>query len=117
MNLRRSSIALLLVFVILSGIQAQEPETQKPATYRLELVYIFESTKTEYIFVIGNSGFKTVVSLKAFIASLPPGSALEWAPGCIRFGDEPLLSSEEEMNSFQVFCLEKGIKFTLIPSG
>ncbi|MCI0486818.1 MAG: hypothetical protein L0229_09480 [Blastocatellia bacterium] len=83
----------------------------------MELVYIFDDDKIEHIFVIGNSGFKTVAKLKEFIGRLPSGTTLEWAPGCERLGDEPLLSSEEDMEAFKSYCEEKGIKFVLIPSG
>ena len=34
-----------------------------------------------------------------------------------RKGDEPLLSSEQEMEDFKAFCAEKNINFFLIPSG
>ncbi|HEV8485732.1 MAG TPA: hypothetical protein VGV87_19470 [Blastocatellia bacterium] len=112
---------LLAVVLILFGMHTpalpgQEPHKQPPK-YRLELVYIFESNVTEFIFVVGNSGFKSVSSLKSFIGGLPPGSTLEWAPGCKRLGNEPLLSSEDDMTDFRRFCEEKGIKFILVPSG
>lgn len=64
----------------------------EPAVYELKLVYIFESANTEFIFVVRNSGFKTVDSLKRFVAALPAGTTIRWAPGCERFGGEPLLS-------------------------
>jgi hypothetical protein len=99
------------------GMPAQEVEKAPLQKYRMELVYVFDGDQTEYLFVIGNSGFKTVAALKKFIASLPEGTMLEWAPGCKRQGDEPLLSSEEEMEDFKSYCQHKGIKFVLIPSG
>lgn len=92
---------------------AEEP----PPAHELKLVYIFETPETEFLFVIGNSGFRTVASLKTFLASLPPGTKLTWDPGCVRTGEEPLLSSEEEMEDFKRFCLEQGIDLVLIPSG
>src|SRR5438552_1182779 len=85
------------------GMLAQEVEKAPLPKYRMELVYIFDGDQTEYLFVIGNSGFKTVVALKKFIASLPEGTMLEWAPGCMRQGGEPLLSSEEEMEAFKSY--------------
>jgi hypothetical protein len=89
----------------------------KPAVYELKLVYVFETSEPEFIFVVGNSGFKSAASLKSFIASLPPGTTLRWDPGCVRLGGEPLLSSEHEMAEFQAFCLEHQIHFVLVPSG
>jgi len=98
-----------------NSLSAQEPD--QPPKYRLELVYIFESDVTEFIFVVGNSGFKSVASLKRFIGGLPPGSSVEWAPGCRRLGNEPLLSSAGDMADFIRFCEASKIKFTLVPSG
>ena len=113
---RLLAVALITSSICVTESMAQEPESQ-PAKYRLELVYIFESNVPEFIFVIGNSGFKSVGSLKRFIAGLPAGSTLEWAPGCVRQGNEPLLSSEADMKSFRRFCELHGIKFILVPSG
>jgi hypothetical protein len=83
----------------------------------MELVYIFGEGSPEFIFVIGNVGFKSVASLKNYLSNLPPGSILEWAPGCRQIGNEPLLSSEQELEDFKAFCVERGISFILVPSG
>jgi hypothetical protein len=48
---------------------------------------------------------------------MPPGAVLEWSPGCLRRGNEPLLSSEEELENFKRFCAEHGVEFILHPSG
>ena len=107
------SVILLLAFL---RADAQE-NVPPPPKYRMELVYIFEADATEFIFVVGNSGFKSVASLKKFLSDLPTGSTLEWAPGCKRIGSEPLLSSESEMEDFKAFCAERNINFILVPSG
>lgn len=122
MNMSRHLIrsCLILVLAVLS-LKAQEntasPESSAPLKYRMELVYIFEDNTQEFIFVVGNTGFKSVASLKKFLSALPEGATLEWAPGCIRMGGEPLLSSEQDMKEFKAFCAQKNIKFILIPSG
>jgi hypothetical protein len=108
------AVALVVFGMHAPVLMAQEPDSQ-PAKYRLELTYILESS--EFIFVVGNARFKSISSLKKFIAGLPPGSTLEWAPGCERFGNEPLLSSEADMADFRRFCERSRIKFTLVPSG
>ena len=111
---------LLAIFVMAFSVDAQEEKREEePIKHRMELIYIFDeaSSKTEYIFVVGQSGFKTVNALKKFIGHLPAGSILEWAPGCKSLGGEPLLSSEKDMEEFKAFCEEKKIKFVLIPSG
>ena len=88
-----------------------------PVQYELRLIHIFEGKEPQHIFVIGDSGFTSVESLKAFLGTLPPGSEIRWAPGCERFGREPLLSSEKDMEEFRTFLQEKGISFVLVPSG
>ncbi|HEV8232292.1 MAG TPA: hypothetical protein VGQ75_08080 [Thermoanaerobaculia bacterium] len=97
--------------------QATTGEEAEPPVYELKLVYIFETPEPEFVFVVGNSGFKTVASLENFIASRPPGTTIRWSPGCIRLGGEPLLSSESEMEEFKAFCLDHRINFVLVPSG
>ena len=83
----------------------------------LQLIYIFENEKPVFLFVIGQSGFKSVESLKAHLETWPPGSELKWAPGCVQFGDEPLLSSEKDMEAFRAFLEARKIRFVLVPSG
>lgn len=111
-----SVIAILLVLATapVASIRAQ---TEDPPVYELSLVSIFETPETEFVFVIGNSGFKTVAGLKDFLASCPRGTTLRWSPGCVRTGGEPLLSSEDEMEDFKAFCAEHEINFILVPSG
>ena len=110
-------LSVILLLTVLRA-DAQENVPPQPAPkYRMELVYIFDADSTEFIFVIGNAGFKSVDALKDFLRSLPPGSNLEWAPGCMRRGNEPLLSSEWEMEEFKAFCAERNINFVLVPSG
>jgi hypothetical protein len=110
-------LSVLLLSTVLRADAQEHGQPQPPPTYRMELVYIFEDQATEFIFVIGNVGFKSVDSLKKFLSNLPPGSNLEWAPGCKRMGNEPLLSSEQEMEEFKAFCAESNINFVLVPSG
>ena len=90
---------------------------REPFKGELRLIYIFDGPKTAFIFVIGQSGFKSVNALKQYLETWPPGSELRWAPGCSRLGGEPLLSSEQEMKAFRAFLTRKGIKFVLVPSG
>jgi len=106
---------LSLAFVGVVGAEGQShPAAEK---YELKLIHIFEDGKHEFIFTVGNAGFRSLDSLKRFLGSRPSGTEIRWAPGCIRFGGEPLLSSEEDMKSFKEFLEQRGIKFVLIPSG
>jgi len=108
----------MLLFIVLPA-RAQEIWQPPPSPkHRMELVYIVDTDPREYVFVIsGAIGFKSVDSLKKYLSDLPHGSILEWAPGCVRGGNEPLLSSEQEMEDFKAFCAEKNINFILVPSG
>ena len=89
----------------------------EPVKRELQLIYIFEGEKTEFIFAIGQSGFRSVASLERHLETWPRGSELRWAPGCERLGGEPLLSSAEEMKAFRAFLAKRGITFVLVPSG
>ncbi len=112
--MRLLTIVLLLLgsATALGGDQATSPVKRE-----LQLIYVFEGEKPEFVFVIGQSGFKSVAALKEHLKTWPRGSELRWAPGCERFGDEPLLSSEKDMQSFRAFLEQRGITFVLVPSG
>ena len=110
-------LPVILLSAVLPAHAQEGMQPQPPPKYRMELVYIFEVESPEFIFVIGGVGFKSVTALKKYLSNLPPGSILEWAPGCRRTGGEPLLSSEQEMEEFKAFCAEKNINFVLVPSG
>jgi hypothetical protein len=111
----RHATAVALASLLALSVGSAESRVDPPA-YELKLVYVAEEP-IEYLFVVGNCGFRTVEALKAFLERLPAGSRLTWSPGCIRSGNEPLLSSEHEMEEFQRFCAERGIEFVLVPSG
>ena len=108
-----SGILLAAVALVVSSGEVQG----EPFKGELRLIYIFDEPKTTFVFVIGQSGFKSVNSLKRYLETWPPGSELTWAPGCSRLGSEPLLSSEQEMKAFRAFLKKRGIKFVLVPSG
>ena len=112
-----AAIAFMAFWSTAGGLPADAAEESRPAIHELKLVYLFEGPEPEFVFVIGNSGFRSVASLKAFIVSLPPDTTLRWSPGCVRIGGEPLLSSEIDMEEFKAFCLDHRIDFVLVPSG
>jgi hypothetical protein len=108
----------ILLFMVLPAHAQEVEQPQQAPKYRMDLVYIVDAGSPEYIFVIsGVIGFKSVASLKEYLSALPAGSILEWAPGCMRRANEPLLSSEQEMEDFKAFCAERNINFILVPSG
>jgi hypothetical protein len=87
--------------------------------FEVRLVRVFDNPegKTEYVLVVGDVGFRSVKAFKGFVARLEPGTVLRWAPGCERFGDEPLLSQPRQLEAFQRFAAHHGVKFMLIPAG
>lgn len=89
-------VALAVIASILSLPVASAESRAEPPVYEMKLVFVGEAP-VEYLFVVGNSGFRTVDALKTFLSGLPVGATLTWNPGCVRFGNEPLLSSEHEM--------------------
>ena len=111
-----ASIAIA-IGIALAAESAPAESAEEPPLYEMNLVYVFDGPETEFLFVIGNSGFRSVASLQAFLASRPPGTTLRWNPGCVRLGGEPLLSSDGEMEEFRAFCREHQIDFVLVPSG
>jgi len=74
----RLLLALVTALTVLhpAGARPEEP----PPAYELELVSVFESSDPEFLFVIGNSGFRTVESVESFLATLPSGTTLKWSP-------------------------------------
>jgi len=112
-------LSTVFLGLLLSTINASADGVAKapPVKGELQLIYVFEGPKPEFLFVIGQVGFKSVTSLEKHLETWAPGSELRWAPGCERLGDEPLLSSEKDMEAFRVFLTKRGIHFTLVPSG
>ena len=111
-------IAILFFLSSLLPVVAQDIK-RNPENLTLTLAMIANSGyPAQYIFVInGVVAYKSVEDLKNYLKSLPKGSTLTWSPGCCRFGNEPLLSSKEDMKKFIEFCDSIGIKLILIPSG
>jgi hypothetical protein len=110
----RAAVLALLFSVLAAGpLVASDRE---PERYELTLVRIVDG-KPEFVFVVGETGFRTVAALKTFVQALPKDSVLRWAPGCTRFGDEPLLSSAAAMEDFRRHCARHHVTFLVIPSG
>lgn len=113
--------AVLLLSIAAPGLARESKAPPAPPRYRMDVVYIFEArnsaSEPESIIAIGNSGFRSLAALRQFVATLPRGTVLEWAPGCERLGGELLLSSDKDMEEFKALCKDRGIVFILHPSG
>jgi len=84
----------------------------------MELVYIFDADALEFIFVIGNTGFKSVVSLKKFLNT--PCLPDLFLSGLLVVGELAMslcFLRSKRSKIFKAFCAEKNIEFVLIPSG
>jgi len=108
--------ALVLSLTLVATSSSPQTSIPEPVRRELQLVYVFDAGKPEFILVIGQCGFRSVETLKEHLKTWPPGSELKWAPGCERLGGEPL-SSDEDMTAFKAFLEERQIKFVFIPSG
>lgn len=122
--IRAASAALIIAapicFSVANGQEATTNAQAEPKavaapvaevhTYRMQLVRVIYTKPQEWMFVVGQAGFKSMDDLKRFISTMRAGSILEWSVGDLRFGDEPLLSSEKDMAEFKKFCESKNVK-------
>ncbi len=117
------SVIILCVTFSLAQGEKSEHSIEKnvyspsPIVYPLKIIYLFETGKTEFIISAGNVGFKSVAALKEWVAKLPPRTTLELDMMCRHLGNEPLVSSEEELNDFKKFCEEHKIILKIRPAG
>lgn len=115
--MKKLGLLILWLLLVVAGPTLSDVPDKQPVKRELQLIYVFEGKEPEFIFVIGQSGFKSVAALKEHLKTWAPGSELRWAPGCERLGKEPLLSSERDMQAFRKFLEERKIRFVLVPSG
>ena len=80
----------MAVFFLIAATPDVAETSPAPVTYKMQLVWIAGTEPPEWVFVVGQVGFKSPDSFKEFVGRLPKGSTLEWAPGCKRIGGEPL---------------------------
>ena len=119
--------AVLLLSAAGAAPPASRPATKpaEPVKLRLALAYVADTHPFESIFIINSMNadtgspiaFKTIESLKKYIASLPAGSVLTWAPSDVHMGQEPLLSSPQDMQQFKDFCKARNVELIIVPGG
>ena len=88
-----------------------------PITIELKIVPVVDAPKEEYLLVFGDVAFRTVAGLRRAVAAQPDGTVIRLAPGCVRSGKEPLISSEDELRDFQQFCASEKVELVVVPSG
>ena len=109
-----------ILFFILLGISVCAASAAEGQKLGMSLKYDVNSgVKDAKWFIIINEklAFKTTVEFMDYVKTIPPGSEITWAPGCCRWGNEPFLSSQIEMNKLREALNVGKIKFTLVPSG
>ena len=116
--MKRLFLVFIMLFVGFAYSFAQDSQ-RKPEKLTLSLVFMADAgAPNQYVFVVNSAlAYKTIDGLKNYLKNIPKGSTLTWAPGCERMGNEPLLSSQDEMLKFKEFCRSIGINFVLVPSG
>jgi len=102
-----------LLLILPSSIYAQQSSNAKKII--IGVVWVPE-LKTE-VFTVDDVKFYSIESLKEFLASQSAGTVVVWDPGCVRIGENPLLSSAKELKDFSQFLEKIHIKFVVIPSG
>ena len=129
LNINKALLLLLMILPCMPNVvkaendlsnnnqSIEESSSSAPMIYPMKIIYIFEAEKPEFIFVVGNAGFKSIASLKDWIKNLPPRTTLEFDMTCRRLGNEPLISSEEEMDDFKNFCKQHNINLVIRPAG
>lgn len=126
-SLFRRSLPCVLA-LLCAGAVAQTPAAPAPsraavapAKYRVEMVSVFGARpKEEFLVVVfpgGGFAFKTLDSLKTFVATLPHGSSLEWAPSCSPPQATSPLATGAQVREFEEYCKGRGVQFVRLPSG
>jgi len=61
----------ILLFISHLSVHTEDYDPKTPRKLRLEMIYLFDESNPEFILVIGQSGFKTVDSLKKYLEKVP----------------------------------------------
>ena len=118
-----SAPAVLMLAYFGIAVAAQEPPASTDASkHRLVLQTVSGVQPRSWVFAIvfpnGHIGLSSPEYLREYIADMvPAGVTLEWDPGCLRRGGEPLLGSPRDLAAFAAFLHERKIHFVLVPSG
>ena len=117
MRLFSPSFLLVWLLFIATSLHAEPPA--KASTYRMEPITDFDATPYRTDFVITGpdakkASYRTVEAVKQFIATLPKGVTLQWAPSDIGTGHE---ITPQQISEIKKHCEEKGILFDVDEAG
>lgn len=121
----RYAALLALVLLPLLALGDTAPVAQRAAqparNYRLLRQPVAGLHPTQWVFVIvtpeGYAWVATHEKLQwAIEHGVPAKATLEWSPGCLRQGGEPL-ETAEELDALVDFCKRRDVRFVHIPGG
>jgi hypothetical protein len=111
--MRLSSIGFLLVCLACSSCTTANQSQVESKTYQIYAYPVAASQPAEHVVVVfqTSQAYKTMAAFKAFMASLPKGSYVDWDTGCIRFTHLPVGSEKISVEALKTFAKSKGITF------
>jgi hypothetical protein len=96
---------------------ASAPAKLPPEKATLAELYVAYSEPAQCMFAVNNSVvFKDVAALRRYIAGLPEGSTITWAPRDVIMGGEQL-RTQKDLDAFKKFCEEKRVTLIILPGG
>jgi hypothetical protein len=104
---------ILILFFIPGFALAQQAANSKKLV--VEVDWIPEANAE--VFVVGGQKFGTIDALKTFLDKQAAGTTVVWDPGCVRIGNNPLLSSEKEKTELRNYLEKRSIKLVIMPTG
>ena len=98
-----------------------QPVAQPARNYRLVRQAVAGLKPIQWVFVIVTpEGYVWVATHEklrwAIEHGVPANATLEWSPGCLREGSEPL-ETVEEIEALAKFCKTRDVRFVHIPGG
>ena len=111
--MRLLSIGFLLVCLACSSCTTTTQSKVEGKAYQIYSYPVAASQPTEHVVVVfqTSQAYNTIAAFKAFMASLPKGSYVDWDTGCIRFTHLPVGSDKISIEALKTFAKSKGITF------
>lgn len=110
--MRKLKLISIVLLALLPALVSAEPPA-KAKNLMLDVALIPEENIE--VFEVEGKRFRTVELLKKYLDQQEAGTTVTWDPGCVRFGDKPLLSTGVEIKSLRSYLEKRGLKFVVIP--
>lgn len=106
------NLILISILVLMPGmVAAQSPSKAKELM--VDVTWIPEENVE--VFEVEGQRFRTVELLKKYLDKQEAGTTVIWDPGCVRFGEKPLLSTGIEIKNLRSYLEKRGLKLVTIP--